>query len=380
MSFVSGEKRLFTFQSCDKNGSRTISRLPVDIENIAVYEPMGAVTGSHVLPVDHGYIHFVDPFEDNETLIENHQEFSVYAPAAGTIVYIGNIIQYHTDYAEMFEQPYHVDYDIAIEHACGFYTYLIHIDTLREDIVKQAKFREMGVPGHVHATVSIPVEEGEIIGSVSGEIFDFSLHDTSKLLQGFIYPKHYRDLEPKLYSVNIFDYIEEPVRSELLAKNIRKVEPLGGKIDYDIEGKLVGNWFKENTNYHRGIIKDRYWDGHLAITYDHIFPDQLRISTGDFEGRHKQFAVVGNAPDPATIDINSEVVEYELVNYWYFKPDETHWRGWELEELHPISFEDVQGVFLFQVLEGNRLKAEVFPGKTADEVNGFTENALIYER
>ena len=40
----------------------------------------------------------------------------------------------------------------------------------------------------------------------------------------------------------------------------------------------------------------------------------------------------------------------------------------------------VVGVALLQMLEGRKLKMEVFPDKTAAQVNGFTENAKIYVR
>lgn len=40
----------------------------------------------------------------------------------------------------------------------------------------------------------------------------------------------------------------------------------------------------------------------------------------------------------------------------------------------------VLGVVLVQVLEGERLMFEVFPGATGPEVVGFTETATTYER
>ena len=33
-----------------------------------------------------------------------------------------------------------------------------------------------------------------------------------------------------------------------------------------------------------------------------------------------------------------------------------------------------------QVIDDQTIKAEVFPGETAEEVSAFTENAVIYER
>ena len=42
----------------------------------------------------------------------------------------------------------------------------------------------------------------------------------------------------KPHVVDPFDHIDEPLRSQLLAFNARKTPPLGGKIDYDIDGRL----------------------------------------------------------------------------------------------------------------------------------------------
>ncbi len=365
---------------CNPDGPTMMSYFPLEVDQLEFIEPMGAVTGSHVLPVDHGYLHLKDAFlEDGET--ENTQQFEVRSPADGVIVLVGNIVQWHSDRVEELPtEDYHVDYDVAIEHSCTLSSYFVHVDTLREDILREANFKEGGVPGHLHASVFIPVEEGEVIGTVSGEILDYSIHRSDITLPGFIYPKHYADLAPKVHSVDILNYFDDSLRTQIESKMIRKDEPRWGKIDYDVEGKLVGNWFKENTRYHKGIIKDRYWDGHLAITYDHIFPHIIRVSTGDFNDKHAQFAVVGNAPDPATVSIG-EVVKYELVNFWYQSPSMDYWRGRTyVDDLEPMPSDEIQGVFLFKVLEGNKLKVEVFPGKIADEVSDFTDGALIYER
>ncbi len=50
-----------------------------------------------------------------------------------------------------------------------------------------------------------------------------------------------------LLTVDTFDYFDEPVKSQLLAKSLRIALPVGGKIDYDIDGKLIGNWFREGS-------------------------------------------------------------------------------------------------------------------------------------
>ncbi|MFC1944114.1 hypothetical protein ACFLX5_01230 [Chloroflexota bacterium] len=49
-----------------------------------------------------------------------------------------------------------------------------------------------------------------------------------------------------------------------MTKNIRQVEPPGGKIDHDVYGRLIGNWFVKGTNGYQGI----------SSTEEPIKPDQ----------------------------------------------------------------------------------------------------------
>jgi hypothetical protein len=39
-----------------------------------------------------------------------------------------------------------------------------------------------------------------------------------------------------------------------------------------------------------------------------------------------------------------------------------------------------RGVVLFQLIEDQKLKFEIFPNETAETVSGFTEDVMIYER
>ena len=47
--------------------------------------------------------------------------------------------------------------------------------------------------------------------------------------------------------------------------------------------------------------REGYWDGHLSVVYDGNDPTQVEVSFGNYQGSARQFAVVGNAPDPATV-------------------------------------------------------------------------------
>lgn len=96
------------------------------------------------------------------------------------------------------------------------------------------------------------------------------------------------------------------------------------------------------------------------------------VSNGDFDGRPRQFGVVGNGPDPAKISAQDGVVKYELV-YAPFNSNGT-----------PIEpgpqMRGAQGVLLVQLVEVRKLKIETFPGKSAKEVTAFTPMSRFYER
>ena len=173
-----------------------------------------------------------------------------------------------------------------------------------------------------------------------------------------------------------------------LAPEILEVtgEPRGGKIDYDIDGRLVGNWFLEGTVDYRGsgpLRFQNYWYGHLAIVYDYLDPTAIRISVGglgDYGGM--LFGVRGNTPDPADVTPASGLVKYELMGTsWVVAATGERWD----QSRHPGSAiravsSDFRGTALVQMLGDRRIKMEVFLERAPDQVEGFTNGARIYER
>lgn len=228
----------------------------------------------------------------------------------------------------------------------------------------------MGPPIHLR----IPVKGGQVIGRVGGRSLDLSVINTEVRLKGFVSPRLYGHYAWRVHVVDPFDYFDEPLKSRLLALNIRKSSPPFGKIDYDVPGKLVGNWFREGSGGYPGDRRDPrgYWMGHLAFAYHPVEKAQIVVSIGDFDGRPRQFAVVGNAPDPASIGADDGVVKFELV----FAPFNSNGDKIEL----PPHMRGTQGVLLAQLVEDRKLKIEVFPGKSASDVAGFTTQVRMYER
>src|SRR3989344_2126144 len=290
---------------CEGKGSFRLNVSPLALEDVLKIVPMGQVSSFHITPTDHQYWHTIDYF-GSEDDTNNLDRFNVYAPADGRIVEIEKS----------------KDYRLLIEHTCDFYTIFIHVDKLSDKIKSYVNFKDD--TSYEHEWPQIPVEEGEIVGTIGVGKLDFSVVDGSVMLKGFVNPETYEGEPWKIHTVDTFDYYEEPLRSELLAKNLRKIEPFGGKIDYDVDG--MG----------------------------------------------KQFGVKGNLPDPKDVSAENGIVKYELAPYSYYSKGKL-WNEIDyVEDIKAENTDEVRGVALFQLMEGGKLKAEFFPNKKENEVSGFT--------
>ena len=213
-----------------------------------------------------------------------------------------------------------------------------------------------------------------MIGKV-GSNFDFSVHDSEVTLDGFVISSRYAG--QKIHTVDPFDYFEEPLRTRLLEKNLRAAEPRGGRIDFDIDGRLVGNWFLEGTEGRREQTA-------LSFVYDYLDPTQIRISVGGLDERERGgWGVTGNAPDPADVTPASGPIKYEITGTGWIvaATGET----WPEGSDHPGSALrgvnlDSRGSLLVRMQEDRRIKIEVFLGQPPSQVEEFTSAALIYER
>jgi hypothetical protein len=141
------------------------------------------------------------------------------------------------------------------------------------------------------AGLNIPVKAGELIGRIGGQTLDYAVWDFNKTLTGYVVPAHYAGDFPRVHLVSPFDYEADDVKQIMLAKLTRSAAPLAGKIDFDLDGKLIGGWFQKGTNfYEQG--PGRYWAGHLAIAPDSIDPTLTVISIGTFgDNKEAQFSL-----------------------------------------------------------------------------------------
>lgn len=217
--------------------------------------------------------------------------------------------------------------------------------------------------------VALTVHGGDTIGFVGPHAaMDFSVTDRSLKLN-FLNPARYPDNH--IYAGDIFDYFREPELSQILEITPRQISPRGGKIDYDIEGRIVGNWFLEGTTSYT------QWSRQLAIVYSHIWGDRITIADGspmrdvpgsEGPGYPDVWWVKGNSPLPETAGVGYGIVKYTLIHGKDLRDT-----GEYIDELKPV-----EGVMLVEMIDPGRIRVEVFKGTaTAD---GFTSAAKIYVR
>lgn len=348
-------------------GPVRFTHAPMRVADIQSVVPYGLMVGGHVCPIDHGYFY-------PKPVPPGGAHFDVLAPADGFIVVVGHRTQLagSTERARDYD-----DYALTIEHSGTFYTQFDLLTALDKsvlgalDATARERFarKQMGPPVHTR----IAVKGGQFVGKVGGRSLDFGVVNTETRLAGFLTPSLYGHYSWRVHMADPFDSFDEPLRSQLLGLNARKVKPFFGKLDQDVDGRLIGNWFRVGSGGYPGDRRDPrgYWMGHLAFAPHHIDPTKFVVSIGDFDGRPRQFWVKGNAPDPAKVSEADGVVKFELI--WgqlgsSGQPQVRH------------DADAVLGVVVVQVLAGRRLKFEAFPGQTSAAVRDFTEGAKIYER
>lgn len=342
-------KEVFKKQECT-GGRINFDHSPFNLDKIILIRPLGAMSDGHVTPTDHQYWRAAE----NEIV-------EVYSPGDGFITLIERM-------GTVEEQRQ--DWRVIIEHTCTISSIYIHIDTLAPKLVEQEPTTRRT------SSVRIPVEAGEVIGWYDFSV-DYNVVDKDITI-GLLTPELYEGEPWKIHTQDPFLYFNEPLKSQLEALSLRTDPPLGGKIDYDIDGKLIGNWFEEGTMY-SADNPWQYWDTHLSISPDYIDPKHIVVSMGDFNGKPEQFGVKGNSPNPAEVGVG-ELVTYELVEFDYKDGDDWWDRNKLVKGLKAKNSQEIHGVVLLELIEDRKLKVEIFPGKNAAQVSSLTKNAKIYER
>lgn len=333
--------------------AETFSYMPLADKDFESMIPLGRMADAHVVPVDHVYLSPVKSAASGYTI-------PVVMPADGRILEVSKLpSEYKGD--KNYTKETLEDYYIAISHSCRIYSVFIHLHKLASPLSEAVG----NIQPDSAKRLALDMKAGQTIGYVGNDVFDWSVMDTSITLPGFISPRFYKRESQYLHIIDPTSLYQGELKSKIISKSLRKQEPYGGRIDWDISGKLIGNWFKVGTKGMTGSNPSRPWDGQLAIVPEPIDNSIKLYSTGNWQGIAKQFKILGS-PDIAAIGAESGMVKYELSEW---SPDITQ-----------RETSGVAGVVLLQVLPKEKLKLEQFPGKTANEVTGFTSKAITYER
>ena len=342
---------------CKGTEKRKLGTLPMRYEDFAMILPYGLTIGGHVTPIDHQYF--------SPTVFNSPRDtYPVYVMADATIVDISpRTNEKGTEYRFVFSI------------SCKLFYYYDLVTSLAPDIKAEWDKKQRDV--------NIPVKAGQEVGKIGGQTLDFAVWDMDVNLSGYAVPEHYEGEAWKIHTADPLNYYTDELKGKVLSKYAREAEPRSGKIDYDIDGKLIGNWFREGTG---GYVQDgkshEYWKGHLSIIPDAYDPTSIVVSMGDFGGTEKQFGVKGNTPDPGVTDDKTGRIKYELIQKDWVDASGKQWDRMSIVKgIKSKNHEDrVEGTVLIQMTENRKLKFEAFPGKTASQVSGFTPNAIIFER
>lgn len=365
--------KILSNNQCSGSGDSTFTHLPMNESDFALLIPYGLTVGGHVTPIDHQYF--------SPTIFNSPKDtYPVYAMADSKIT---NIEVHPPENGGLGRIR------MVFTVSCTFFYYY--------DLVTSVQ------PGIDSKHLPISVKAGQLIGHIGGQTLDFAVWDTTKPLGGFIAPSSYNAEPWKIYTADPFPYYSDSLRKIVESKDPRIIKPIAGKIDYDIDGKLIGNWFLEGTYGYAGNASGsysggNYWTGHLSIAPDLYDPSIIVVSVGNYDsypisgvnidtssgdgsGAKQYFAKAGS-PDPAKIGVSDGSVKFELVQRRYLKQDGSIWADSSVYTKSPSADNTgrVVGTVLAQLTDTQKLKLEVFPGKTAAQISSFDSNAKTYTR
>ena len=156
-----------------------------------------------------------------------------------------------------------------------------------------------------------------------------------------------------------YKYYPDPLKSQLYALVNRISADKDGKIDYDIKGGLIGNWFHESVTIAESNGPDA-WPKSISLAPDSYDPTQMIVACGGYIGVLGKFKASPTDPDPSQVSVNTGKVVYHLNNYFN-------------------SGTPNPGIIIVQVLDNMRAKFEYFAYPVSDSVQ-FDSLAQIYSR
>jgi hypothetical protein len=297
---------------------------PIDVNKIQWLEPLGWINPvGHTIPTDHVY--FVFNFNTANHRYDPNYKLPIYAPASGRIDWW------------LMANGRNDDSKIMFKVNSSFSYYLDHI-------ILDSNF-----------VIGSTVTAGQKIGTTarSGSI-DLGVVNWNITLPGFVNPVRYEG--QTLHTDSPYKYYTEPLKTKLYSMVKRNSPDKDGKIDYDVKGRLIGNWFHESVKVEESMGPNG-WPKQIAFAPDPNEPSQMILSFGGYIGITGKFKPSVGEPDPAQVSVSSGKIIYQ-VNYLEF---------------------GYAGLLAVQMIDDIRIKIEFFPNRTDTNVD-FDNKAFIYTR
>jgi hypothetical protein len=305
-------------------GEGTFTASPFD--TVALIIPLGNLNPpDHTLPTDHIYVEVADIFHCPCDL---HAR-TIHAPGSGTVEWI---------------LPRNPDSKITIRMTSTFSYYIDHV-VLAAGIA----------PGS-------SIVAGQPLGSTreGGFGLDLGVINETHTNSGFLVPSRY-----SLETMNAdapLKFFAEPLRSVLYSRVSRIGPERDGRIDYDVRGRLSGNWFLDGLKADQTSSGPEGWPKQLAFVFDTYDPSQARISVGGQLARVGTFGIAAGDPPFASVGTAQGITLYHLL---IFGPLGA---GPQL----------TVGVLLVQMQAEDQIRVEMFPGSSGE--SQFTAAAKVYRR
>lgn len=198
--------------------------------------------------------------------------------------------------------------------------------------------------------VGSAVTAGQRIGTTGSSAYAIDLgvineQKTTAFINPLRYPSTSRHGDAPL------PYFEEPLRSRLYRLVQRVGADLDGRFDFDVAGRLVGNWFLEGVPVSDSASASA-WPRHLAFVYDSYDPTRIRVSVGGTLPIVGAFAVQAGATDPRDVTPASGTVVYRLLS-----------AGGAGDPPGPQ-----RGILAVQMIDANTIRVDALPDGTATDL------------
>jgi hypothetical protein len=298
-------------------GAGRLTVPPLHLDEFTEIVPLGNLNPpGHTFPSDHIYFYLVD----------HRKPHAVFAPAAGEVDWVLDTGR--------------KDDKVVVKVTPTFRYYLGHV-TL-DLAVRRGRM----------------LKAGEQVGTFSGQAFalDLGLINEAVTRTGFVNPKRYPP--DTVHADSPLTYFPEPLRTTLYGRVHRSGHDKDGKIDYDVRGRLVGNWFLEGLGERESAMPGA-WGKHLAFVRDVHEPTEVRIAIGGTLPVQGVFAVQVGAIDPAEVTPRTGKVTYRLVDR--HDPTRQH------------------ALMIVRMVDDSRVQVEAFADGKRQEAD-FDDKAVFYTR